>query len=1066
MKIQSIIIALVPLLLTGCEMAAVVDWGADCPANSEDGKLVYIANESCSADAPDCVITDSDGKEVSYNFSKNFSLNRCPNEFPKCVQNESGTDYHCETKKDCAKGSFACELETGETRCIDPSANATCGAQEDACDAINFGGQDCSLFGLSSCVKQKDTNTYSCQCATGSKLCDNFCLNPASNETCGANDCKKENYGGDNCLKYDDVRECTKNDDDKYSCQCRQGDILCDGKCITPSSSQSNCGAKGACTESDPESKDFKGEDCDAGKGICSSGNCTCPSEQIWCSLNEEESPRCVSPHEPETCGAHLIEGTSQCEAEPCISGQSCSPTSEGLKCTQVNCEDSEILCPVDGEMKCISKLDPMNCGACNMKCENQTNGFAHGSDCKLIDDNYQCIFECNEDYTNCTPDDDLNPFCVKLKSDINNCGECGTKCSDEELCIEGVCKKTTCQPNQCERPDANGKTICDNSDTYCGPGCENCLNLSDQASCIDGTCVYGGCKSDQHPLYTGTQITGCEPNSITACAPLSNKANDPIINCNDTKPEHAAAVDCTKDGQCVVTACDANYHIAGDKKSCVANTPQSCAPNTSSDAVNCIVSPVSEAKCENGVCVVTDCAANHHLNGQKCEANSKTSCGPTNGAGKTCMADNVSDATCSAGVCVVTQCAAGFHINASKTGCVQNTNEACAPTNSASPSNCNNISNSETVSCSSTGTCQVSKCKSGHHLNSGKTACDANSDTSCAPQNSNSPVNCNSTIGNSAKTSCTSAGTCQVTNCSSGFHLNSGKTACDANSPTSCAATNSDSPTNCNNIGNSASTTCTSVGTCQVTKCSSGFHLNSGKTGCDANSNKSCAATNSNSPTNCTNISNSASTTCTSSGTCQVTKCAKNYHINSGKTGCDANSNSSCAAPDSNKPINCSSGIAKYCVSGSCKCSTDGSTVLNWNSTACVHKACQDIPGIMAGTVLTSNFYNGSDPDYACKAITCASGYEKYSQETASTCHPTSGSCPGYLGNCTPPCSYTHGCSMNSCGSGYRYYVNACLEYDVCCGTRSDWNVASYYRCTNCRAQGKTCNISSGTCQ
>ena len=71
MKIQSIIIALVPLLLTGCEMAAVVDWGADCPANSEDGKLVYIANESCSADVPDCVITDSDGKEVSYNSRMN-----------------------------------------------------------------------------------------------------------------------------------------------------------------------------------------------------------------------------------------------------------------------------------------------------------------------------------------------------------------------------------------------------------------------------------------------------------------------------------------------------------------------------------------------------------------------------------------------------------------------------------------------------------------------------------------------------------------------------------------------------------------------------------------------------------------------------------------------------------------------------------------------------------------------------------------------------------------------------------------------------------------------------------
>ncbi|MBQ9817950.1 MAG: hypothetical protein IJM59_10880 [Proteobacteria bacterium] len=721
MKLKSLFVLFITCFLTGCSMESVVDWGADCPPSQQEGKLKYIGDISCNAEHTSCVIADPDGQARTYDFSKNFEIHRCPSEFPKCVQDEEEGDFYCEAQKTCADGYFSCDLDNGKTICVDPAASTTCGADESKCSEPNHGGQNCNEFGMSTCV-QRD-GKYFCQCASGSKLCGSYCLNPSLNETCGANDCNAPNYGGDDCTEYSDVRECRANDEGIYSCQCRKGDILCDGKCITPSSDPSFCGAKGDCTGTDPDDENYKGLDCDSGSGKCTSGLCTCSSDQIWCIPEGSEIPQCVSPNEDQTCGAHLIENTNECEIMPCAPGQSCTFRDNEYQCIQTKCPDSDMqLCTIDGTPQCISKHDPMNCGVCGMKCETYKAVHAHGSDCQKNDSgDYECTFACDAGYTDCNESDPFHPECVDLMLDLDNCGSCGNVCKKGELCENGVCTKSNCKPNQCETTDANGIVICLNDENHCGQKCDNCQSLTDHKCDTEiGKCVPGGCKSNQHPIYSGTRLTGCEDNSISKCAPPTRKADEPIEDCNAKKPGYATSMACSEQGECIVLVCSGNNHIAKDKKSCVPNTPQACGSGNSTSTKSCIVSPIAAAECSNGNCNVTNCIAGYHIKNNICEKNSSAQCGPTNGTPKSCISSNVAEAQCSADgkSCIVTKCATGYHINSKeKTACVANSNTNCAPTDSYSTTDCTQTFKK---TCSEAGSC---KCSSGV-VNYDKNAC------------------------------------------------------------------------------------------------------------------------------------------------------------------------------------------------------------------------------------------------------------------------------------------------------------------------------------------------------
>ncbi len=768
MKLKSLFVLFITCFMTGCSMESVVDWGADCPPSQQEGKLKYIGGISCNAEHTSCVIADPDGQSRTYDFSKNFEIHRCPSEFPKCVQDEEEGDFYCEAQKTCADGYFSCDLDNGKTICVDPAASTTCGADESKCSEPNHGGQNCNEFGMSTCV-QRD-GKYFCQCASGSKLCGSYCLNPSLNETCGANDCSAPNYGGDDCTEYSDVRECRANDEGIYSCQCRKGDILCDGKCITPSSDPSFCGAKGDCTGTDPDDENYKGLDCDSGSGKCTSGLCTCSSDQIWCIPEGSEMPQCVSPNEDQTCGAHLIENTNECAITLCAPGQSCTFRDNEYKCIQTKCPDSDMqLCTIDGTPQCISKHDPMNCGVCGMKCETYKAVHAHGSDCQKNDNgDYECTFACDAGYTDCNESDPFHPECVDLMLDLDNCGSCGNVCKKGELCENGVCTKSNCKPNQCETTDANGIVICLNDENHCGSKCENCQSLTDHKCDTEiGKCVPGGCKSNQHPIYSGTRLTGCEDNSLSKCAPPTRKADEPIEDCNAKKPGYATSMACSEQGECIVLVCSGNNHIAKDKKSCVPNTPQECGSGNSTSTRSCIVSPIAAAECSNGNCNVTNCIAEYHIKNNICEKNSPTLCGPTNGTAKSCIISNVAEAKCSADgkSCIVTKCATGYHINSTQTGCDKNSNISCAPINSNKPVNCNTaIANSATTECSASGTCLVTKCAAQYHIGSSdKNSCAKNTNAKCAAPNSYTTTDCTKTF----KKECSNAGSCK---CESGI--------------------------------------------------------------------------------------------------------------------------------------------------------------------------------------------------------------------------------------------------------------------------------------------------------
>lgn len=414
---------------------------------------------------------------------------------------------------------------------------------------------------------------------------------------------------------------------------------------------------------------------------------------------------------------------------------------------------------------------------------------------------------------------------------------------------------------------------------------------------------------------------------------------------------------------------------------------------------------------------------------------------------------------------CLETQCSTENSYG--QLNCV-NTDEMCGP-------ECQDCTNIHADTTCMNGKCIIKNCLEGEHPIFEGThivRCERNSDTACASfeKHIEDPiVNCNDNAPEHASSmGCSKTGQCFITSCETGYRLSSDNLTCIPNTTKECGADISEIK-DCTSIPNSASTECTESGSCIVLECAAGYHLNKDHTGCIESTVSECAPTTGDTPRDCTAIEHNVTPEC-AAGVCKVKKCQKDYHLNADNTGCIENSAEYCAKTDSNAAVACT-GPAKYCVSGACSCSTDGETVLNWNGSACVHKACLGVPGVMTGSLMETNYYSSKKDDFACNATKCASGFTQYTQKPGSTCrYDSKTNCPGYVSATCNGCVKKNGkdnCSHSNCKSGYRYYKTACLEQDICCGTRNTgMSKASDFACKNCRAQGKKCNISSGNCE
>ncbi|MBQ9817946.1 MAG: hypothetical protein IJM59_10860 [Proteobacteria bacterium] len=220
-----------------------------------------------------------------------------------------------------------------------------------------------------------------------------------------------------------------------------------------------------------------------------------CPPSQIVCQFSDSSALQCVSPADPQTCGAHRINGTNQCEMTVCSPEQICVKQENRYQCTERDdCTTPGMqLCTSHDHLTCISKLDPQNCGECDHNCLNAAGNNAHGNDCKLIDETYICTFECDAGYTNCPPGNEILPECARLDQDIHHCGACGHQCDADERCIEGQCQKQPCPANQCETKDDAGEQVCINTDFLCGPACDNCLALPGKAPLLSALRLASG---------------------------------------------------------------------------------------------------------------------------------------------------------------------------------------------------------------------------------------------------------------------------------------------------------------------------------------------------------------------------------------------------------------------------------------------------------------------------------------------------------------------------------------------------------------------------------------------
>jgi hypothetical protein len=167
---------------------------------------------------------------------------------------------------------------------------------------------------------------------------------------------------------------------------------------------------------------------------------------------------------------------------------------------------------------------DVNNCRSCGTKCS-FPNAIAACS-------NGNCfIGSCNLNYANCNnnPDDGCE---VNLMTDANNCRLCGTKCSFPNAtatCSNGYCLidscnlgYANCNNNNYDGCEVNLKTDVNN----CGTCLSRCSFANATAACSNGSCAIGSCNLG-YANCNNTSYDGCEVNLLNDsdnCGSCGNK--------------------------------------------------------------------------------------------------------------------------------------------------------------------------------------------------------------------------------------------------------------------------------------------------------------------------------------------------------------------------------------------------------------------------------------------------------------------------------------------------------------------------------------------------------------
>ena len=215
--------------------------------------------------------------------------------------------------------------------------------------------------------------------------------------------------------------------------KCPDNLVECDGACIDPNTNPVYCGAKGACTSSDPKDDNYEGMKCDDGE-VCANGSCNlnCPAGQIKCknknNKNNNDEVICVKPSENDYCGARGTCNLSEIDDENSVGNsckpekfERCLPDGDSYKC-QVVCPEQMILINENGEPYCDTP-----CPSGQIKClydlDTESNyNYSIGSETSEVGEET----DNSEDSKTLQSREKGKNYCIFPYSDLDFCGAAG----------------------------------------------------------------------------------------------------------------------------------------------------------------------------------------------------------------------------------------------------------------------------------------------------------------------------------------------------------------------------------------------------------------------------------------------------------------------------------------------------------------------------------------------------------------------------------------------------------------------------------------------------------------
>ncbi len=424
------------------------------------------------------------------------AVTECPQGFATCSTGDNtvtatlcGTDLTSDTLNCGACGSACGNLRDDFTGVLRPPlwAEAQCLNGQCTLACVDKDHRDCNTIKDDGCETYTQFDSNNCGacgvvCPEGTTCVEGACGCPSDKTICTA-------AGVPFCSDLTtDTRACGD-----CNTQCAYDSDCVGGHCICRAPGQVECGPPNfrVCTDTASD---------DANCGGC---GVTCIIDDGWASSTKPNMHYvCVNSHCP---GASF---TATTMATLTLPAGARAPRAQPLP------PDSFLRCNI-GTLNCDGRLDngcevdlnvqadlQRNCGACGVACD-------PGVACVTInpgEDNQETRCGCPGGFEVCLVEAEYT--CVRLSSDVANCGACGNVCpqpisdlnggtnTSEGVCVGGTCQ-IRCAPSY---EDCNGNL---------DDGCEvNTLKSQDNCGacgqacapsqpCVDGTCLEGPCTQD-----------------------------------------------------------------------------------------------------------------------------------------------------------------------------------------------------------------------------------------------------------------------------------------------------------------------------------------------------------------------------------------------------------------------------------------------------------------------------------------------------------------------------------------------------------------------------------------